>query len=235
MYKRINNKKICGLTGNALKIMSLIFMTIDHIGCEIFRDMPVLRIIGRLAFPIFAYMIAEGCTYTKNRKRYLLNIFLLALLCQSVYFVAMGSLYQCILVTFTLSIALIYALDTAFKRKNLSAILIAIAVFAVIAFSTLFLPNILINTDFDIDYGFFGVMLPVFVYFAKGRLPKLLVFSLAVSLVALYFSGIQWFSLLTIPIIAFYNGERGKMNIKHLFYIYYPLHLVVIYFIGELI
>ena len=66
--------KIKCLTGNQLKIFALIAMTLDHIGLELLPQYPFLRIIGRLAFPLFAYMIAEGCRYTKNRTRYLLCI-----------------------------------------------------------------------------------------------------------------------------------------------------------------
>ena len=60
-----------GLTNNKLKIIAMISMLIDHIGVALFPYVEIFRIIGRLAFPIFAYMIAEGCRYTKNRKKYL--------------------------------------------------------------------------------------------------------------------------------------------------------------------
>ena len=59
-----------GLTNNQLKIIAMISMLIDHIGVAMFPNVMILRIIGRLAFPIFAYMIAEGCFYTKNKARY---------------------------------------------------------------------------------------------------------------------------------------------------------------------
>ena len=107
-----------GLTGNQLKILAMTAMTCDHIGLQLLPQFGVLRIIGRLALPIYAYMIAEGCRYTHDRKKYLLRILVLAMLCQIVYFVAMGSLYQCILFTFSLSICLIYALDSVGKRRN---------------------------------------------------------------------------------------------------------------------
>ena len=93
-----------GLSGNQLKIIALIAMTCDHVGKELLPGINVLQIVGRLAFPIFAYMIAEGCRYTRNRRKHLLNVAGLAILCQVVYFIAEGSLFQCILVTFSLSI-----------------------------------------------------------------------------------------------------------------------------------
>ena len=55
------------LSGNSLKIIAAIAMTVDHIGVVIFPNFAILRIIGRIAFPIFAFMIAEGCRYTKKQ------------------------------------------------------------------------------------------------------------------------------------------------------------------------
>ena len=59
------------ISGNQLKIIALVAMTWDHMGKQLFPQIGWLQIVGRLAFPIFAYMIAEGCAYTKNRKKYL--------------------------------------------------------------------------------------------------------------------------------------------------------------------
>ena len=75
------NKKRFGLTGNQLKIFALIVMTIDHIGHFLLPEFIILRIIGRLAMPVFAWMIAEGCTYTKNPSRYFLTVFGFGLVC----------------------------------------------------------------------------------------------------------------------------------------------------------
>ena len=64
-----------GLTGNALKIIAAISMFIDHMGLIFFPGVELFRILGRIALPIFAFMIAEGCKYTKNRLRYFLSVF----------------------------------------------------------------------------------------------------------------------------------------------------------------
>ena len=64
----MNSSRFPGLTGNQLKLIALITMTIDHIGFMLLPQVKILRAIGRIAFPIFAYMIAEGCQYTRNRK-----------------------------------------------------------------------------------------------------------------------------------------------------------------------
>lgn len=105
-----------GLTANQLKMIAMITMTIDHIGAYLLPQLHVLRIIGRLSMPIYAYMIAEGCHYTHDRKAYFLRLFGLALLCQVVYVLVDRSLYQCILVTFSASVGLICGVENAQKR-----------------------------------------------------------------------------------------------------------------------
>ena len=101
------------LSGNQLKIIALIAMTCDHAGVQLFPDFLLLRIIGRLAMPIYAYMIAEGCRHTRNMGKYLGTMLAFAALCQGVYFFAMGSLYMSILVTFSLAIGLIFLIQQA--------------------------------------------------------------------------------------------------------------------------
>lgn len=91
---QIQTKKLAGLTGNQLKLLALFAMTCDHVGLQLLPQFILLRIIGRLAAPLFAYMIAEGCRYTCKRGRYLGRLLGMAALCQIAYFVAMRSLYQ---------------------------------------------------------------------------------------------------------------------------------------------
>ena len=229
-------KKVNGLlSGNQLKIIALIAMTCDHVGKVLFPDITWLIAIGRLSFPIFGYMIAEGCKFTKNRKRYLVTMFVLALLCQFVFFVAEGSLYQCVLVTFSLSIILIYIIDYTMKKHTLKSFGYLALGLTSVYFITEVLPVILKGTDFYVDYGFFGAMLPVFVFMADGGCKKIVSVSLALVLLSFSLNGIQWFSLFSIPLLAIYNGKKGKLNMKNLFYIYYPVHLAVIYFISNFI
>lgn len=226
------NGKFAGITGNTLKIIALIVMTIDHIGVQLYPNVIFLRIIGRLAFPIFGYMIAEGCAHTRKRSRYLLCLALTAVLCQTVYWFAMESLYQCIFVTFSLSVILIYLLDNAVKKGGLTSRITAVSFLALVAVMTFVLPGLEVMRGFDIDYGFFGILYPVLVYFAQGRTYKLTAAFAGLLLVAAYYSSIQWFSLLALPLIALYNGKRGNFRMKWFFYIYYPVHLAIIYGIS---
>ena len=220
----IQPKKFPGFTGNELKIMAMIAMTCDHVGLQLFPDVLLLRIIGRLALPIFAYMIAEGCRHTRSRKKYLLRIALLAAVCQIVYFFVMGSLYQCILVTFSLSIGLIYALDATQNPQRRFARPVALGMLVTVFVLCVVLPDLL--PGFEIDYGLMGVLLPVLIYFGKPSHHYLLA---GLILLSFAYGGLQWWSLAAIPLLGQYNEQRGRHNIGLLFYVYYPLHLVVIY------
>jgi len=216
-----------GLTGNQLKIIAMITMTCDHVGMQIFPQLLWLRIIGRLAMPIYAYMIAEGCRHTRDRKKYFLRLFGMGALCQAVYFAAMGSLYMCILITFSLSVILIGLMDAVEREKNARNWAKLFAGTMLVFFLCSVLPDLLAHTDYAVDYGLPGVLLPVLIYGAgiRGLL-------LGLALMALDSGGIQWLAFLAVPLLLCYNGQRGKANIGKLFYWYYPVHLVVIYGIS---
>ena len=217
------------LSGNSLKIIALIAMTIDHIGYLLLPQYPILRIIGRISFPIFSYMIAEGCRYTKNRARYLLTIFGLGLVFQVVYYVADKSLLQGIFISFSLGISLIFSIENFLKRRTFWSITVATFVIGFVVFVCIVLPNMLSHSTFKIDYGIFGVLLPVIVYFMPDKISKLMGLTIAIIGMSLTMSGRQWYALIAVLLLALYNGERGKLKLKNFFYIYYPLHLVVIY------
>ena len=175
-------------------------------------------------------MSAEGCRYPRDRKTYRLRLLGMGALCQVVYFVAMGSLYQCILITFSLSVVLIGLLDRAEQEKTAKANTRLFAAVIFTFFVCTVLPDLLPNTDFTIDYGLPGVLLPVLIYGAGTR--GLLI---GLALLGLDMGGDQWLGFLTVPLLLAYNGQRGKARIGKLFYWYYPIHLVVIYGIGLLL
>ena len=224
-----------GLSNNQLKILAMVAMTLDHVGAYLFPHVLWLRLVGRLAFPVYAFMIAEGCRHTRSPARYLGCLAGLAAVCQVIYFVAMGSLYQCIMVTFSLSVGLILLVRYARQKQSfLSWLLVGLGV-ALAAFLCHGLPVLLPGTDYGVDYGFIGVMTPVLVYLWGKKLPQLI--ALAVCLVFLCFSSWvgQIFALLAVPLLALYNGTRGKWKLKWFFYLFYPVHLVLIYFVGMLL
>lgn len=216
-------------TNNQLKIMALVFMTCDHVAKTFFPNNSVLLILGRISYPIFAYMIAEGCIYTKNRMKHLLMLGGLAVICQLVFSLVIGSLIMGILITFTLSVMLIYTYDNMINRRKPLDTVIFVALLAAVAFVCLKLPGMI--PGFMIDYGLIGVIIPVVLYMFTERIYKLIALTVLLILMGLQLGGYQLFALIAVVLLFFYNGEKGKLNLKYLFYIYYPLHMVVIYLI----
>lgn len=219
------------LSGNALKLIAAVSMLVDHVGLLLFPQTVFLRILGRLAFPIFAFMIAEGCKYTRSPWRYFRNLALLALLCQIVYYLVDRSLYLCVLVTFSLSLPVIFALRRFRAAPGLrSGLVLAVSVGAVYV----------LNLCFDIDYGFWGCLLPVFASLLQGTEydgNRLNVGMLGLGLLCLSAvqGCIQYYSLLALPLLLCYNGKRGKWKMKSFFYLFYPAHLAVLQLIAWLL
>ncbi|MDD3414715.1 MAG: TraX family protein [Lachnospiraceae bacterium] len=229
------------MSGSTLKIIALITMTIDHIGYWIFPSVIELRIIGRLSYPIFAYMIAEGCYYTRDKIRYLMTVFGIGLLCSIVEYITQRSLYQSIFITFSISIVLIIQLDfikRAVYCKNRLRMAIALMGFLLTIFIVYFLCNIsnyYPKSGFEIDFGFFGILTPVLVWAVKDKKIKLLFLAIGLILLSYTRGGIQLYSFLSLIPLMYYNGERGRHKLKYMFYLYYPLHLVILSGIASII
>ncbi len=220
------------LSGNALKIIAAICMLVDHIGLLIFPELKIMRIIGRIAFPIFAYMIAEGCEHTRSKLRYFGTIFTLAIVFQIVYYIICRDMYLNILFTFSLSVITIFALQYFKKKQNVSAaLLFELVVIIVYA----------LNRKLNIDYGFWGCMTPVFASLLRDvkkldkRVIHIAMTAICLVILALEYRGVQMYALLSIPLLLLYSGKRGKWQMKYFFYIFYPAHLVIIYGIAMLI
>ena len=216
-----------------LKLIAIITMTIDHTGAIIFKDIGILRMIGRLAFPIFAFLIANGYFHTKNLKKYILRLFVFALIAQYPFMLAFdigNEMYLNIFFTLFLGLISIAMYDhVANKILGLFAV-------AALAYSAT-----LLNTD----YGYYGVLL-IFCFFAfKDDFIKM---SLSIISLNLAFSTINVFmyeyfspamysqclSCFSLIFIYCYNNRKGK-SMKYLFYVFYPAHLLIIYGISKLI
>lgn len=227
----MREKKLAILNGNHLKLIAALTMLLDHAGILLFPHVQMFRILGRIAYPIFAFMIAEGCRYTRNKLRYFLMVFGLGAACQLVYYFFSGDTYLNILLTFSLSILLIYALQASWQgeKKTLWSILFAAGFLGVYGLDRLI----------TIDYGFWGVMVPVFAAFAHIRkFPHwacVVLLGLGLMLLGADLGGIQHYALLSLPILLLYSGKRGKRNMKYFFYIFYPVHLVVLQGIAMLL
>ena len=82
---------------------------------------------------------------------------------------------------------------------------------------------------------FFGALLPVLAYWGKDRNQKVLLLGVGLVLLALDLGGIQWCALGALPLLLCYTGQKGKHSLGMVFYLYYPVHLVVIYLLGWII
>ena len=235
-------KKLRILNSNTIKLLAAAFMFIDHFGLIYYPKIAWFRMVGRLAMPIFAFAIAEGCRYTKNKWKHFFLLFGLGAACQLVYYIFDPStIYFGILITFSFSTLMIYALQFAKKctfeeNANLLRTLCAWLLFFLLVAGTY-----VFCEHFTVDYKFYGCILPVFAsIFDFHRIPApailkkldvlpLRVLCMAIPMIPLLFVSlplhITIYSLLAIPLLLLYNGEKGKANMKYFFYIFYPLHL----------
>ncbi|MBR5448122.1 MAG: hypothetical protein IKV40_06830 [Clostridia bacterium] len=234
------------LSGNALKIIGAAVMLIDHIGVLFFPRVIALRIIGRLAFPIFAYLIAEGCRHTKNRRKYFLNLLGFGVLFQLVYHSFTGSSHMNIFISYALSLPMIYSLqllkDASNSKRTLQITAAFVSVIASVVFAYVF------HESFSVDYGFEGTLVPFAssICMSRGKLQdaktqsaehvlSVLFCGVSLILLAYPFRGVQIYSLLALPLLLAYSGKRGSASLKYFFYIFYPAHLVLLYGIKTLL
>ena len=210
-------------------------MLVDHIGWLLFPEILWLRIVGRLSFPLFCFFIAEGLHYTKNYKKYLLRLFVFVIISQIPYYFATNTVYKLnILFTFLLSILIVKLIEKLNKDKVVLCIYLA-AIFLLIFASDFFS---------IFEYGLYGVLLVLLFYFLKNKNLKLSLASVLMLCYSIFLTlvfensinnFIQCFAVLSLVLIYFYNGFKGKFNLKYLFYVFYPLHLFILVLIKFLI
>ena len=227
-------KSVSFLSGTALKWLALILMTVDHVGLIFYGFFPysvyrVLRIIGRVSFPIFAYLTAEGFRYTRNRKKYALRFVIFAVLIQLGYFIYAKSLDLNIFFTLALSLLFIWLYELSAKDKRKIPLFFLALLLATV-------PSYMLGGFYglSVSYGLFGALLPLFAYVGRSKWERLASFTLGNVLMCLALMNAplrewQWFCLLSVPVLMLYNGKTGKYRMKYFFYLYYPLHLVLLY------
>nr|WP_300187327.1 TraX family protein [uncultured Agathobaculum sp.] len=221
----MNGKSTPELTQNQIKLIAAASMLLDHIGAELLPGVLWLRIVGRLAFPVFSFCIWEGSRRTHHPRRYLTRVLGMGLLCMAAFWMYTRRLYGNILITFMLSLCVLYAFQFWKRRHGLSGALVLLG--TLVGVAALCIP---------VDYGFWGVLLPLFAEIAAllpaKRLPEgalsRLGFALGLIVVALRLGGVQMYSLLAVSLLFAYRGERGRYNLGRFFYWFYPLHLLAI-------
>lgn len=210
------------MTTFTLKMIAIVSMLIDHVGYVLFPKTLIFRLIGRLAFPIFAYLIAEGFTHTRDVKKYLFRLGIFALVSEIPFDLAStGKVlefgHQNVFFTLFLGLATIVLVS---KTKNILLQFVSVFVIAALA---RFLRT---------DYQSTGVMMiALFYIFRERKVEKFF----AVAILVLMMSGkLQSLCLLSFIPIALHNGKQGP-KMKLFFYLFYPLHLLLIYGIKVLL
>jgi hypothetical protein len=231
------------MTAFTLKIIALSAMLIAHIGVAFPEGAPFwFRAIGRLAWPIFAYLLAEGFWHTKTPEMFLMRLFAFALISEVPYDLMKGNAVSFIADTnifYTLFLGgmavFLYERTQEKRSRQTMAVLTAL------------LPTAVLAELLSVDYGGMGVLFIFAMYIIKPKTARLLamgVFALSqfIPFVVAYSIGIEVpfehlvmipFALATVPLVALYNGKRG-IAAKWLFYAAYPAHLVVLAVIAAM-
>ena len=226
-----NMKKVQILDGTMLKIIAMVSMVSDHVGDLFFPGVMWLRMIGRLAMPIFSFCIAEGYAHTRDKNRYLLRMGIFALISEVPFDLAfegkVGFGHQNIMLTFFLSILAlkIFDLIRGEEPRNIGKTVLGTLAVLVMAGLALLLRA---------DYTIFAVIAVFLFYVLRNRHP-LVRSGVGVAFLALtrtmgYYCT-TGFSL--IPLLL-YNGKRGR-GLKWLFYAFYPGHLLLLFVLKKLL
>ena len=221
-----NLEKLRILDGTSLKLIAMISMVFDHVGDMFFPGALWMRMIGRLAMPLFSFCIAEGYAHTRNKQRYLLRMGIFALVSEIPFDLAfegrVGLGHQNIMLTFFLSILALMLFDRIRgEGKEHAAFKTLLGILCVCAVAVLAL---LLKAD----YTLFAVV-AVFLFYVLRNRPALLRCGAGVGFLALtrtvgYYRAT---GLSLIPLLL-YNGKRGR-GLKWLFYAFYPGHLLLLY------
>ena len=236
-----------GISQTTLKLIACISMLIDHFGyilvgnClianaasaaeynKLYVFYRICRNLGRIAFPIFAFCIVEGFYHTKSRIKYLIRLLVFAICCEPLYDLCFHNEYfywsnQNIFTTLATGLACIIIVDALFEKfkDRLNRYILIVSMFLTIAIFAL-LAQVL-----HFDYGAYGVIvIAIFYLFYETRIARDVVSLICIGSYNIYSSAA------IIP-LWFYNGKKGK-GLKYFFYLFYPLHLVVLYLITKYI
>lgn len=231
-------QRIQFLNGFHLKLIAICTMLIDHMGYTLFPGVMWLRCVGRVAFPIFCFLIAEGCVYTHDRKKYAARLLVFALLSEIPFnLMNSGMIWdpydQNVLWTLLLGALVCWLMDWALKKCTpLSFVLTGAAMVA--AYWLL--------EAFRTDYGGWGMLL-VAAFYGVHRAPSGAVVKMIAQAFGLAFFSIgvmggylsiELWSLAALVPIWLYNGQRGFSNkvVQYGFYAFYPVHILILSLIA---
>lgn len=239
MNSEITKRTGTGLNSNHLKIIAIIAMTIDHFADLFYPNFPAepvplaLHFIGRLTAPIMWFFVCEGFHYTRNVKKYMLRLGIFALISHFAYCFGFGinpipfssGVFNQTSVMYPLFIAVVILwLNNSDIKMN--------------QYLKMVISFILVWTAFPADWSCIAVLAILGMYQKRGNLKGQMVsictYVLLYGLVSFFFVSkvyaIELFGVLMVyPVLKHYNGERGNAKwMKWFFYIYYPLHLIIL-------
>jgi len=214
-----------------LKVLAIVTMVIDHAGRILYPDLLFLQMIGRLSFPIFAYLIVLGVESTKKPLKYMVTLLLFAVFSQFPYFLAFGI--------------------EPFERLNIlfSLLLSAITLYFYDKRSPITLFPLLASLILPTEGSYYVVLTAIGMKLLKDtpKLGTLVLFALNLQFLLLsseIHTQIQILSLLAVPLIFLHIKNRLTIEIlipensfvyslrKYFFYVFYPLHLTLLFFIS---
>lgn len=229
------------LSADALKITALITMLIDHLAVIVLpaflqsalREEAyeyvywTMRTIGRMAFPVYCFLLVESFKYTRNRLKYAVRLLLFAIVSEIPFDIAFNDCYfeiQHNNVFFTLLLGLIAIAMLEGIKEAVYIDRIPPArwlAMAASAFAMMLTAEVLLHTD----YGAAGVACIVVMYMLRED--RTVSYTAGVVILAMLAGSIELWALLMLPAVYMYSGRRGKQK-KFLFYIFYPAHLIVL-------
>ena len=208
-----------GINTFALKMIAIAAMFIDHVGAILFPQIVLLRVIGRIAFPIFAYTLVEGVMHTHDVKKYMMRMGILALISEIPFDLAFAGKplefgHQNVFFTLFLGLLMLYLIT---KAPNVfGKVLCALAI-------------LLLSEFLRTDYNSNGLLMVLCYYLFRNY--KVLKFG-GVAFVNLFLMGTyQRYAVFSLIPIALHNGEQGP-KCKKFFYGFYPVHLFILYLVS---
>ena len=223
MNPSVNISRYQRLDGTVLKLIACLSMFIDHLGAVCFSGMMGFRIIGRLAFPIYCFLLVEGAVHTHDMKKYILRMGIFALISEvpfdlAFYHRLVYTEHQNVFFTLGLGLLAIWFLEHPIEHLDIPDVLYKLLV--IIAAG-------LIAEFFNTDYGFTGIAVICIFYYLRGQ-PQLKYPIAAILLAAM--GGVEFYAVLALIPILLYNGQRGRQTkvMQYGFYIFYPAHLLLI-------
>lgn len=215
------NGRRFGLSVFDLKCIAVCTMLIDHIGAFLYPAQIWMRYVGRLAFPIYCFLIAEGYLHTRDVKKYMGRLLLFALISEIPYDLARsGCIFyagsQNVFFTLFLGLVCIYAADASRSFWKSAAVFV--------------LAGLLMHFVVCSDYGIGGIVMILLFYVFRERTLEKWISVGALNLA--YYGGIQSAATLALVPIQLYNGKKGP-SAKYFFYAFYPVHLLLLYLIRR--